>query len=323
MCTALLHQNLFGRTLDLEYSYRERVTVVPRRFPLPFRMHPTVFTHYAILGMAHVEHDYPLFYDAVNECGLAAAALNFPVSAVYQPPANEHINNIAPFELIPWVLGQCASVSEARQLLAQTNLTKLDFSAALTATPLHWLIADRDGSITVEPLSDGLHICDNPVGVLTNEPPFAFQLARLTDCLSLSARPPKNHFCPSLSLTPYSRGMGALGLPGDWSSPSRFVRAAFVSHNSLCPSTPTEQVSQFFHLMSCVEVPRGCVVLEDGAPVVSVYTSCCDLERCVYHYTTYENRQISVVDLHRETLDGNQLVSYPLITEPQIRMQNG
>ena len=322
MCTALVHQNLFGRTLDLEYSYCERVCVVPRRLPLPFRTQPTLSTHYAILGMAHVVQDYPLFYDAVNEHGLAAAALNFPVSAVYRP-ANDRMDNIAPFELIAWVLGQCTSVAEARRLLARANLTKLDFRADLPATPLHWLIAGRDGTIAAEPLSDGLHVCDNPVGVLTNEPPFAFQIARLTDCLSLSARPPENRLCPTLPLTPYSRGMGALGLPGDWSSPSRFVRAAFASRNSLSPSGTPERISQFFHLMSCVEVPRGCVVLEDGTPVTSVYTSCCDLERIIYHYTTYENRQISAVDLHREDLDGDRLISYPLLTQPQIRVQNG
>lgn len=317
MCTALVHHGLFGRTLDLEHSYREQVVILPRRFPLPFRMHPPLSHHYAMIGMAHVAQSQPLFYDAVNEQGLAMAALNFPLSAVYQPPKEEAIN-LAPFELMSWVLGQCADAAQARQLLAQVNVVKIDFSPDLPSTPLHWIIADRRQCFVAEPTADGLRLYENPVGVLTNEPPFPMQLNRLNDFFHLSPSLPINRFAPHLTLTAYSRGMGALGLPGDWSSPSRFVRAAFAAHNSSGPA----DVTQFFHLMSCVEVPRGCVQLEDGKQVVSVYTSCCDMGRGIYHYVTYENRQICAVDLHRYALDGDTLRCDPLVAQQQILMQN-
>lgn len=317
MCTALIHQTFFGRTLDLECSYQEQVVVLPRRFPLPFRMQKTLFDHYAMIGMAHVAQDQPLFYDAVNEKGLAAAALNFPLSAAYGLPKEETVN-LAPFELISWVLGQCTTVAQARQLLEQVNIVGLDFSPQLPSTPLHWLIADRECSLVAEPLSDGLHLYENPVGVLTNEPPFPLQQSRLNDFLCLSSAPAQNRFAPHLPLTPYSRGMGALGLPGDWSSRSRFVRAAFAAHNSSHPA----DVTQFFHLMSCVEVPRGCVRLENGKEVLSVYTSCCNLDTGVYHYVTYENRRICAVDLRRCDLDGDRISGYPLVTGQQIVLQN-
>jgi len=317
MCTALVHRTLFGRTLDLEYSYREQVVVIPRRFPFPFRMAQSPAPHHAIIGTAHVERGYPLLYDGVNEAGLAMAALNFPLSAAYHPP-KEGLDNIAPFELIPWVLGQCSTVTQARHLLKQVNVAGVDFSPTLPSTPLHWLIADREQAITAEPMADGLHIYENPVGVLTNEPPFPFQLARLNDYLSLSTQPPENRFSPSLSLTAQSRGMGALGLPGDWSSQSRFVRCAFAAHNSSLPA----DVTHFFHIMSAMEVPRGCVRLENGKEVISVYTSCCDMDSGIYHYVTYENRQICAVDLHRENLDGSALISYPMVTAQQIHPQN-
>lgn len=316
MCTALAHAHFFGRTLDLEYSYQEQVVVVPRRFPFSFRMADDMPTHHAIIGMAHMERGCPLFYDGMNEKGLAMAALNFPLSAVYHQ-AKEGTCNLAPFELIPWVLGQCSTVTQVRQLLEQVNVAGVDFSADLPATPLHWLIADREQAITVEPMADGLHIHENPVGVLTNEPPFPFQLSRLNDFRALSTAPPANRFS-SLPLTEYSRGMGALGLPGDWSSPSRFVRCAFSAHNSTRPA----DVTQFFHIMSTVEVPRGSVRLANGKEVISVYTSCCDLERGVYHYTTYENRQVFAVEMNRCDLDSDNLYLYPLTTDQQIRLQN-
>ena len=317
MCTALLHQSFFGRTLDLEYSYQEQVVVVPRRFPLPFRTENTLPDHYAMIGMAHVQDNFPLFYDGMNEMGLAMAGLNFPHSAVYQTRQDGRLN-LAPFEVIPRVLGQCATVAQARQLLEQTNVVTLDFSPRLPSTPLHWIVADRNSSLAVEPMADGLHLHENPAGVLTNEPPFPFQLARLNDFPALSPYPPKNHFSPVLPLTPPSRGMGALGLPGDWSSRSRFVRCAFAAHNSSVPC----DVNQFFHLMSTVEVPRGCVRLEDGNEVTSIYTSCCDLSTGVYHYVTYTNRQICAVALHRCDLEGHNLSRYPLMIHSSTRYQN-
>lgn len=317
MCTALAYGRLFGRTFDLEHSYHEQVVVVPRRFPLSFHLMPPSSTHHAIIGMAHVEESTPLFYDAVNEAGLAMAALNFPFSAAYSP-VKDGFDNVAPFELIPWVLGRCSTVEQARQLLECVNVTGMDFSPRLPSTPLHWFIADSNQALVAEPLSDGLHLYNDPVGVLTNEPPFPIQLSRLSDYLSLSAQPPENRFSTVLSLAARSRGMGAMGLPGDWSSQSRFVRAAFTAHNS---STPAD-VTQFFHLMSTVEVPRGCVRLEDGKEVISIYTSCCDLASGVYHYTTYENRQITTVDMHRHDSDGSDLICYPLVSAQQIHRQN-
>ena len=112
--------------------------------------------------------------------------------------------------------------------------------------------------------------------------------------------------------------MGALGLPGDWSSRSRFVRAAFAAHNSTRPT----DITQFFHLMSCVEVPRGCVRLEEGQEVTSISTSCCDLVRGIYHYVTYSNRQICAVDLHGENLNATGLTTFPLPAEQHLYLQN-
>ena len=124
MCTALSFHGLFGRTLDLEWSLNEQVTITPRHFPLALRRLPGLDSHYAFIGMAHVEEGFPLYYDGINEHGLAIAGLNFPHSAKYQPqiPGKD---NIAAFEVIPWLRGDCRTVSDARRKLENSNMYKL------------------------------------------------------------------------------------------------------------------------------------------------------------------------------------------------------
>lgn len=324
MCTAVTYHkggHYFGRNLDLECSYGEGVTITPRAFPLSFRCAPPLPRHHAILGMACVQENYPLYYDAVNEKGLAMAGLNFPEYAAYYP-YHAGADNVPPFELIPWVLGQCATLEQARVLLRSTNLLGQDFSPELPLTPLHWMVADRTGSIVVEPMADGLRILENPVEVLTNSPPFDYQMTHLKQFLNLTCQSPENRFSSQLELHPFSRGMGAMGLPGDLSSTSRFVRTAFTSLNSRSGPSEGESVSQFFHILASVAQTRGCAVLPDGSCEVTVYSSCCDLDQGIYYYTTYENSRITAVDLHRENLEGAQLVTYPLVGEVQIFRQN-
>lgn len=324
MCTAATYQTrdfYFGRTLDYEFSYGDEVTITPRGYAFAFRHAGRLEHPYAMIGMAHVAQDYPLYYDAMNEHGLCMAGLNFVGSAAYADviPGRE---NVAQFELIPYLLGQCASVAEASDRLARLNLVGTPFSAQLPAAQLHWLLADQHQAVVIESMADGLHIYDNPVGVLTNNPPFPQQLFQLNNYMSLSPRQPENRFAPQLPLASYSRGMGALGLPGDLSSASRFVRVAFTRMNAVSGDSKAESVSQFFHILGSVEQQRGCCEVRDGQYEITLYTSCFNAARGIYYYTTYENRQITAVDMHRENLNGSALIRYPLITEQQIAHQN-
>lgn len=319
MCTALSFttgDHYFGRNLDLEYTLDEAVTIAPRRFPFAFRRMPAMKSHLAMIGVATTVDGYPLYYDATNEAGLSMAGLNFPDNAHYPPEAADQ-DNVSPFEFIPYILGQCATVAQARMLLSRLNLAAIPFSDALPLAPLHWLIADRSKAIVAEPMADGLHIYDNPVGVLTNNPPFPFHLTNLCNYRALSAQTPENRFDPALELPAHSRGMGGLGLPGDLSSSSRFVRAAFMKAHSLCGDGEQESVTQFFHILSSVRHIRGAVMVGDK-PEITVYSSCCNTDKGIYYYTTYENSRISAVDMHREDLSGTSLTSYPLNRTQQI-----
>jgi len=326
MCTAAFYHTkdyYFGRNLDLDYTYDECITITPRSFPLLFRCGKNLQTHAAIMGVAYVVDGYPLYYDAINEHGLGIAGLRFAGNAVYKSEM-EGKDNIASFEVIPWILAQCSSVRQARELFEVINITDAHFSDELSATPLHWMLADRSGAcITVESVANGVKVYENPTGVLTNDPPFDYQMFYLNHFMQVSPNPPQNRFSAALSLQAYSHGMGGMGLPGDLSSSSRFVRAAFVRQNSVSAQTEGESVSQFFHILRAVEQIRGCVCLGDGAYEITVYSSCCNLNQDIYYYTTYENSAVIGVEMHREDLNSDTLISFPMIKEPALFLQNG
>ncbi len=324
MCTAVTYNtkdHYFGRNLDLEYSYKETITITPRNYVFKFRKTHDISNHYAIIGMAYVDMDYPLYYDAINEKGLAMAGLNFPDNAYYYEEKKSY-DNIAPFEFIPWILSQCATIEEAKKLLNKINICKIDFSEYLRVSPLHWIISDKNNSITVECVKEGIKIYDNPVGVLTNNPTFDIQLFNLNNYMNLSVEAPINNFSKKLDLKTYSRGMGAMGLPGDLSSASRFVKATFTKMNSISGNSESESISQFFHILGSVDQQRGCVHMGDDKYEITIYSSCCNLDKGIYYYTTYENSQITGVNMHNENLDSDELINYDLVKGQQINMQN-
>lgn len=323
MCTAVSYRtkdHYFGRTLDLEYSFDERIVITPRNYHFKFNHINEIKNHYAIIGMATVVDNYPLYYDAVNEKGLAIAGLRFPDYCIYHDFCDEK-KNLASFELIPYILSNCKNVNEAKELLENINITKDDFNGDFISTPLHWMISDKDQSIAVESWQDGLNVYYNPVDILTNSPPLPIQIFNLNNYMNLSVNEPETIFCDNLNLLNYSRGMGALGLPGDMSSQSRFVRGAFVRLNSVAEKDENRSVSQFFHILDSVSQPRGVVKVNDKF-VKTVYSSCCNTNKGIYYYTTYENRRISAVNLNNENLDKTCLVVYNLEIEQSIFNQN-
>lgn len=305
MCTAVHFNKYFGRNLDLEFSYGEQVIITPKNFPLTFRTMPTLYSHYAIIGIGIAVDEYPLYFDAMNEAGLCCAGLNFPQNAHYFPMCHG-ADNIAPFELIPYILAKCESVDCAKKLLSRINIADISFSEELPNSPLHWMLADKQSSIVLEQTKNGLKIYENPIGVLTNSPTFDYHLTNLSNYLNVTAKEPENRFSEKIYLSPYSRGMGGLGLPGDLSSASRFVRGAFTLLNSLeC------NIGQFFHILGNVAQPKGAVCVGEAFEY-TVYSSCCDMENLIYYYTTYENPTISAILLKEKNLSYDKLTTYPI-----------
>lgn len=323
MCTAATLKTkdfYFGRTLDNEFSYFEEVTVVPRNFVINFRHLEPLKEHYAIIGMAYNKDDYPLFYDATNEKGLSIAGLNFVGNAYYRE-CNKTGVNVAQFELIPFILGQCATVDEAEKLIETINIVKTPFSEDLPVAELHWLIADKTRAVTLETTKEGINIYENSLGVLTNNPPFPEQLENLSKYKYLSNEDPKDNRGENKDPKFYSKGVGAVGLPGDLSSLSRFVRVAFTKGHSVSGESEEESVAQFFRVLGSVFQTRGSNKTEYGLEITH-YTSCCNADKGIYYYTTYENPQISAVNMNNEDLNSSELIRYPLILKNNIYTQN-
>ena len=314
MCTAVSYNTLchyFGRNLDLERSFGEAVVITPRNFPLSLRCEAPLLSHYAMIGMATVANGYPLYYEATNEAGLSMAGLNFPRNADYKP-FTEGKCNVAPFEFIPWLLGRCATLDDAREALYSLNLVNIAFSEELPLSPLHWIISHKSGSIVVESIGEGIKLYDAPLGVLTNNPTYDFHMTNLHNYMSLHEGAAENRLTDDIELSNYSLGMGAIGLPGDFSSASRFIKAVFVKTKSPRMGDEEESVSQFFHILGSVAMPKGCVIAENGEYEYTRYSCCCNTELGIFYYTTYENSTVKRVSMDSCPIEGNALWVQPM-----------
>lgn len=268
MCTAIsLPGGFFGRTLDLHESPGERVCRLPGGQCFTARLAPAIKHGAAIIGMAHEAEGTPLFYDGMNEHGLAMAALRFAGPCVYHAPRDGMLS-LAPFEVIPYVLTSCKTLEEAKALLARANVTDIPFSPAIKNTALHFLLTDGRQSLVIESTQEGLHLYDNPYGVMTNSPEFPWHDRHMT----LRAHRPG--------------GESAAALPGDLSSEARFVRAAYAKKHSAAPEGVSGAM-QLFHLLNFVSVPRGLTLGDGGVLPYTVYACAMDLKRKVYAYRRY------------------------------------
>lgn len=325
MCTSILYSagdHYFGRNLDLEVSFGQEVVVTPRDYCFNFRKMPALNHHYAIIGMALVKDNYPLYFDGANEEGLGMAGLNFDGPAHFFA-VDDKKDNVSPFEFIPYVLGQCRNVQEAKELLKNVNLVKINFSEQLQLSPLHWLIADRSGAaITVESTATGLHVYDNPVNVLTNNPEFPQQMTNLANYQCVSPSQPANTLAPQVSLTSYSRGLGSHLLPGGMDSESRFVKEVFTLQHAPVGRTELENVSNYFHCLHAVEQQKGLDEVAPGQFEYTIYTDGINLATGTFYYTTYDNNQINAVSLHHVNLNCRDLALFPLKNGQSINMQN-
>ncbi len=306
---------LFGRNMDIEAHFGEAVTVTPRAYPFHFRCLPTITEHYAIIGTAVVVDGYPLYADAMNEKGLCVAGLHFPHNAVYAPPCGfaEENHRLAPFELIPYLLGTCATVAEVKQALALMVISDIHFSHELPNTPLHWHVAAADGGLIIEVTANGLQLYDDRVGVLTNNPPYPYHTAHLHRFDGLTAASPsmphRDEHTP-LGDT-FDLGLGMVGLPGDYTSPARFVRCATLRRWTDWHGLSAEAaVARFFRVLDAVAPPVGCVRTPDGEYHATLYACCMDTQGLVYHVRKAEALATFSTVMTEELCCGRELIIF-------------
>lgn len=290
MCTAICDY-LCGRTLDNEISYGEEIITLEKNFELSLLWNGKIKARTSILGVGIIKNGFPLLYDGINENGLFMAGLNFVGNAHYLS-AQAGKCNLATFELIPYILSRCESLFEVKEIFKDINITNDSFDKALGYAQLHWIVSDGERSLTIEATKNGLFVYDNPVCILTNNPPFDFHMTNLANYMSINPKSPINQLCPNVDLPIYSRGMGSLGLPGDFSSTSRFIRGAFLKNHTRQELGIDSQVNRFFHILNGVSVPKGCVLNQDGLPVYTIYSCCYDLKDFSIYFKSYEGMEI-------------------------------
>lgn len=324
MCTCITlktKDNYFGRNMDIESSFNESVVITPKEYEFSLKNGSTFKTKYAMIGMGTVIQKYPLYAEATNEKGLSMAGLYFPNNAYYFDEKSEKLN-LTPFELIPYFLGQYTSVAEIRNEIENLVITNIPFSECIPITDLHWMISDGKECIVLEQMEEGLKVYDNPIGVLTNNPPFSYHLMNMNNYLNLSAHYVENRFSNKIDLHAYGQGMGAMGLPGDVSPASRFIRAAFNTLNSVCDDDEYSSITQFFHILDSVKMVQGSTITNTGKYDVTTYSCCMNTNKGIYYYKTYANSQITAITMKEDTIHKKELSVYPLINKQQIKYDN-
>lgn len=324
MCTCIdfkTKAHYFGRNLDLEYRFGEKAVITPRGYKFSLRNGEPFCTKYAMIGIGSSENGYPLYADAANEKGLALAALNFPGNAKFFFPKGGK-TNLAQFELFPYFLGNFTRVAEVKEALKNVNITDVKFAEGYPLPTHHWMMSDGEDCIVFEQTDRGLIVYDNPIGVLTNNPPFDYHLNNINNYMNLSTHSGVNSFSDKVELKAYCQGMGAIGLPGDTSSPSRFVRAAFNKCNAVCGGDEFESVSQFFHILDSVAMIKGTTYTLAGKDDLTVYSCCINLDTGTYYYKTYDGNEITAVRLTEKEKSAKELTIFDLNEKPHIKFEN-
>ena len=320
MCTCLVMNNgdtYFGRNLDLDYSLSQVLVVTPRNFPFKFRKLKSLNKHYAIFGIASVIDNFPLYFDATNEYGLSIAGLRFKEEIKSRKPKSNKIN-LAQFEFIPYILGTCRTVKEALEVIEKVEMLDTNFSNKVPSSNLHYMIADKKECYVIEWLSNGLTVYKNPYGVLTNSPPFPYHLENVRMYLNLTNEPVESSNFGSLKLTSFTSGQGTYGLPGDVTSPSRFIKTTFLKFNSVSSFEEGNNVNQFFKILDNVSFVKGEAKTAEDRYEFTIYTSCVNINKLVFYYKTYNNSTINALDIKKLNLDIDSLYLYSLNDEPNI-----
>ena len=323
MCTAIAgneRSRYFGRNLDIEYDLQRSLISVPTGVKLRSRHQGEIERRCAFVGVGMIKDSFPLLFDGMNEYGIAVAALSFIGNAEYARFPTGSVN-IASYELIPYVLSTCKSMSDVSAFLDEVCITDDAFAPDMPPSDLHWMISDGEKSIVAESVSDGMRYYPNPVGVLTNNPSFPSQLQNLSYYMRLTPDEPENSFCQGVKIERNSYGLGAVGLPGDCSSQSRFVRCSFVKLNADMDTSPELKISQLFHILSSCEMTKGCVRIKERREYTH-YSCVMDTEKRIYYLRTYGSGRICSFDLSRIKREESFITCTELPELPDIRELN-
>lgn len=331
MCTSITfktddHVNMLARTMDFALLLAPVMTVIPRNFSwqsIYERVSPEPQFAFAGLSRSFDGENY-VFADGINEAGLACAVLYFPGYASYTNSVAEGKDNLAPHEVVQWILTSFNNLDAVKTAVMNVNLVETPLPFLGTTPPLHWIVTDESGaSIVIEPLEDGIKVYDNPIGVMTNSPDFNWHLTNIRNYIGIRPKQLDDITVNGVTFKPFGQAAGTFGLPGDFTPPARFIRTVF-NRNAMRKITGEEEaIKAVYHILANVDIPRGSVITAQDSYDFTQHTSCMVCQSRTYYFKTYDNNQLNKLELMKENLDGSEPLTWPVPKEQNYNHLNG
>ena len=312
MCTGVRFSDnagnmYFGRNLDWSEGYGQRVVITPRGYKYKSAFLGEMGGS-AVIGMAIVAENVPLYFDCANEHGLGVAGLNFPGYADYAPDAVDGKTNVSAYEFPLWVALNFKTEDEAEKALKEVAIVAKPINDQYPVSQLHWIIGDAKRSIVVEYTERGMEIFENKVDILTNQPGYGWHQENLRNYMNLFSQMPKEVRWGEAKMTAFGSGSLMRGLPGGFYSTDRFVRVAYFNTHYPVQSDEASNVSRLFHTLTGVAMIDGGASMADGKFEKTVYTGGYSTASQTYYYNTYEDPAIVAVAMSDHNLDSTELI---------------
>lgn len=318
-------KSLFARTMDFTMEPDSKVIIVPRNYGIGLleKDNKVIKNPYAFVGMGSTDISSPVLYDGVNEKGLMGAMLYYATFATYADEPKEGSRGINPVYVVSQVLGSCATINDVVEKLASFTLLNEPNEILGFAPPLHYTFTDSTGeSIVIEPDKTGITIHRPTIGVMTNSPGYEWHQTNLRAYIGVTPNPPEDITMGEFELTPFGQGAGGLGLPGDFTPSARFLRVAYWKKYTQQAKNETEGVTNLFHILSSVNIPKGVVMTKEGKTDYTIYTATMCAQSKNYYFKLYDNSRISAVSLMNEDLNGKELITFEWDRKQDIKQLN-
>lgn len=329
MCTSIFtitkdNKHLLSRTMDFSFPLEPNPIYLPRDYSWVTDTNNDEHTNqYGFVGAGRLLGKSYFVADGVNEKGLSIAELYLPNEVHYSESVHENAVNLAPHEFILWVLGKFATIAELEANLSEVRLVAQSAPVLNIITPLHWIITDKTGRcVVIEPTEETLVIKDNPIGVMTNSPRIEWHITNLSNYLNVRPKQFDSVKFGDYEAQAFSQGTGTLGLPGGFTPPERFVRAAFLKEHILQAPTEVEGVTNAYHILNTVRIPKGIVVTPEDKDDYSQYVGTMCNESLTYYYSSYENYQITKVTITEELLAAKEPITFETDAFENIKSLN-
>lgn len=317
-----------GRTVEFGIKIDTSIAMVPRGYAFtgdtPAGDGLKYSAKHAAVGVYAYE-DVKLM-DGINDAGLVAGAFYLPTYAAYTPvTAENQSKGVSPVEFPNWLLTQFATVAEVRKAIEAGDVVITPTVVAgwgATPPPFHYVVYDKTGaSIVIEPIGGKLVIHDNPLGVVTNSPTYDWHMTNLRNYITVNPNNVQSGKIGKLELQAFGMGNGMWGLPGDFSPPSRFVRAALFSANAIPSDNAAEGIDHVFHILNNFDLPKGIARTNEDGTISADYTQMTtgrDPQNLRFYYRTYDDQTIRMVDMKQLDLDAKEIRKFATASDQPI-----